>query len=76
MLELVSFLLNRELCSVTIQDKVKLIENKINDRLSSGCKTALTNIVASPDAACLNPTALVSLVTGGTNASIVDPINK
>lgn len=50
--------------------------NKINHRISSGCKTALSNVLASPDAACLNPSALVSLVTGGTNSSIVGPINK
>jgi len=44
--------------------------------ISSGCKTSLTNILASPDASCLNPSALISLATAGNDTSVVDPINN
>jgi hypothetical protein len=42
--------------------------------ISSACKTALGSITASPEAACLNPSALVSVVLVG-NSSIVAPID-
>jgi len=43
---------------------------------SSSCQTTLTGILASPDAACLNPSGLVPIFIGGTNTSIVGPINN
>jgi hypothetical protein len=45
------------------------------DDITPQCKTALTNVIASPDAACLDGSALLSLVIQGNNASIIDPIN-
>ncbi|KAL0956470.1 hypothetical protein HGRIS_002616 [Hohenbuehelia grisea] len=45
--------------------------------LSSNCQTALSNVLTNADtAACLNPSALVSVALNGGNASIVDPINN
>jgi len=43
--------------------------------ISSTCKSAIANIAASPDAACLNPSALVSLALVG-NSSIIAPVDN
>ncbi|KIM92031.1 hypothetical protein PILCRDRAFT_57602, partial [Piloderma croceum F 1598] len=44
--------------------------------ISTGCKTTLLNLVASPDAACLDPSALISLATQSSNTSIISPVNN
>ncbi|KAF7983310.1 hypothetical protein HWV62_22990 [Athelia sp. TMB] len=45
--------------------------------LSSNCTTTLENILASPDAACLNPSGLVAAVAGANaNTSVITPLNS
>jgi hypothetical protein len=43
--------------------------------ISQQCETALTSVVASPDASCLDGSALVSLFLNSNTTSIVGPIN-
>ena len=43
--------------------------------ISSECQSALTTVVASPEAACLDPTALIPLFIGGNN-SIVPSVDN
>jgi len=43
--------------------------------LSQNCQQALTQVAANPDASnCLDPSALLQLAIGGTNASIIAPV--
>ncbi|EDR08811.1 uncharacterized protein LACBIDRAFT_296259 [Laccaria bicolor S238N-H82] len=45
--------------------------------LSSACTTALTSVALNPDAAaCLSPSSLIPIATGGANKSVVAPINN
>ncbi|KII92266.1 hypothetical protein PLICRDRAFT_88909 [Plicaturopsis crispa FD-325 SS-3] len=44
--------------------------------LSSGCQQTLAEIAASSEYDCLNAGALASLAIGGSNTSVVDPINN
>ncbi|KAI0661199.1 hypothetical protein C8Q70DRAFT_1043833 [Cubamyces menziesii] len=43
--------------------------------ISSQCQSTLASIVANKDAACLNPSALVSLAISNSDASIVPTVN-
>jgi len=43
--------------------------------VSSNCQKALADVVASPDAACLNPGGLLGFVAAGSNSSIVPALN-
>jgi len=44
--------------------------------ISSNCSTTLENILASPDATCLNPSGLVTAVAGAnSSSSVISPIN-
>jgi uncharacterized membrane protein YgcG len=45
-------------------------------QISPGCRTTLATLVASPDAACLNPAALVPIVLAKDDASIIEPVNN
>ncbi|CAL1707910.1 unnamed protein product [Somion occarium] len=44
--------------------------------LSAGCQSTLASLVVSPNSACLNPQALVGIVTADDNASLVNPIDN
>jgi hypothetical protein len=44
--------------------------------ISPGCQSTLTRIMASPDAACMNPSALLSIEINTPQTSIVDTINN
>jgi len=44
--------------------------------VSSTCKSALLSIMASPDAQCLNPSALLSLATSSSNSSLIGPMTN
>ncbi|KAF9066149.1 hypothetical protein BDP27DRAFT_1050422 [Rhodocollybia butyracea] len=44
--------------------------------LSSGCQTSLESLLTSPDAACLNPTGLISSIIGGSSGSIPTTVNS
>jgi len=43
--------------------------------VSAQCQSSLTNIVASPDAQCLNAAGSVPVLLGGSDASVIGPIN-
>jgi hypothetical protein len=45
-------------------------------QISPGCQTTLATVVASPDAACLNPTALELIALAQDNTSVVEPVNN
>ncbi|KAL0955673.1 hypothetical protein HGRIS_001898 [Hohenbuehelia grisea] len=45
--------------------------------LTSSCQNAFAGLLSQPDtAACLRPSALLSIATAGANASIISPINN
>jgi len=44
--------------------------------ISSGCRQTLLNMLGSPDAQCLNPSALLSLATNSGSSSIISPIDN
>lgn len=44
--------------------------------ISSGCEKSVSDVIASPDAACLNPSGLLPIFLGGANTSLVAPINN
>lgn len=45
--------------------------------ISSNCTTTLENILASPDASCLNPSGLVAAIAGAnTSTSVIAPLNS
>ncbi|KAJ4483285.1 hypothetical protein J3R30DRAFT_1757990 [Lentinula aciculospora] len=43
--------------------------------LSQGCQSSLEGLLTSPDAACLNPSALLSFVVGSNSGSIPSTVN-
>ncbi|KIJ67652.1 hypothetical protein HYDPIDRAFT_38135 [Hydnomerulius pinastri MD-312] len=44
--------------------------------ISSQCTSALTSVAGSPDATCLNPSALVSLAVSSSSSSIIPTVNS
>jgi hypothetical protein len=44
--------------------------------ISSGCRQTLLNMLGSPAAQCLNPSALLSLATASPNASVISPVDN
>jgi len=44
--------------------------------ISNTCQSALLSIIASPDAQCLNPSALLSLATSSSNSSLIGPMTN
>jgi hypothetical protein len=44
--------------------------------ISSQCTTALASVAASPDALCLNPSALVQLVISNSSSSVIPTIDN
>lgn len=45
-------------------------------RISSGCQTALAGILSNSDAACLNPSGLLGVISAGSDTSLVSPLDK
>jgi len=43
--------------------------------ISQQCQQTLVQVAASPESSCLNPSGLTPLVVGGSNQSIVAPLN-
>jgi len=44
--------------------------------VSSGCQQSLLNVLGSPAAQCLNPSALLSLVTTSSSSSVIGPLDN
>jgi len=44
--------------------------------VSSGCKSAVLAVAASPEASCLNPSGLVQVFLQGTSSSIINPVDS
>jgi len=68
--------MKKSLVLVAVATSAGLLPGVHSLSLSQGCESAVEGLLTSPDAACLNPSALLSFVLGSDAGSIPSTVNS
>lgn len=67
--------MKKSLVLVAVATAAGLLPGVHSITLSQGCQSAIEGLLTSPDAACFNPSALLSAVLGSNSGSITNTVN-